>query len=177
MQRNTYEEQKKRGQKRKLEVVLSLGGCCSKCGYDKNLAAFDFHHKDPKTKSFGIDARKFANTSISKLKEELDKCVLLCANCHREEHHPNLDKENYSEILQYEKSTLSTTYGKTCPVCNKVFKTVTGKTYCSKTCRESLKNYPSKELLYRVYAQTKSWEKVAQHFGITRKITQNIRKK
>lgn len=70
----------------KQQCVDYLGGKCSKCGYNKCLAALDFHHVDPSTKD-----KDYVNSRMSfdKLKIELDKCVLLCANCHREEHHLN----------------------------------------------------------------------------------------
>jgi hypothetical protein len=61
------------------------GGKCEKCGYDKCMAAFDFHHKDPTQKEIGIARARFTSFN-DKIKEELDKCMLLCANCHREEH-------------------------------------------------------------------------------------------
>lgn len=61
------------------------GGKCEKCGYDKCQAALDFHHKNPTEKDFCISNR---NISLhwEEIKKELDKCSLLCANCHREEH-------------------------------------------------------------------------------------------
>ena len=73
---NRLKETKRRG-------VEYLGGCCKKCGYDKYLGALQFHHRDPSQK----DPSLF-NTwlSFDKLKEELDKCDLLCANCHAETH-------------------------------------------------------------------------------------------
>lgn len=61
------------------------GGCCQVCGYNKCLAALDFHHLDPTEKDFTV-ARKKLNIKDDKMRAELDKCVLLCANCHREEH-------------------------------------------------------------------------------------------
>ena len=87
---NSYENQKKRGIERKIYFINTLGGCCSKCGYNKNLAALEFHHIDPESKEFQIDIRRLSNTSMDKLQEEIHKCILLCANCHREEHNPNL---------------------------------------------------------------------------------------
>lgn len=61
------------------------GGKCENCGYDKCISALDFHHKIPTEKDFCISNR---NISLhwKNIKEELDKCSLLCANCHREEH-------------------------------------------------------------------------------------------
>jgi hypothetical protein len=68
--------------KRKAEAVEYKGGRCVRCGYQGNSAVFDFHHLDRKRKSFEIGTCK--NRSFAKLKDELDKCVLLCSNCHRE---------------------------------------------------------------------------------------------
>ena len=61
------------------------GGKCSLCGYDRCQEALDFHHKDPSKKSFGLSARGLTR-SWDKIKEEIDKCILICANCHREIH-------------------------------------------------------------------------------------------
>ena len=97
---NDYQQQKLRGLKRKYEAVQMNGGKCMRCGYNKNLAALDFHHRDPNTKKFQIDIRAFSNTNLDTLREELDKCDLLCANCHREEHNPSLDINNISSKLE-----------------------------------------------------------------------------
>lgn len=75
----------KRRRKLKQLAVDYLGGSCQLCGYSKTLAALDFHHKDPTQKDFGIAARG-ATRSFEKIKIELDKCLLVCANCHREIH-------------------------------------------------------------------------------------------
>lgn len=67
-----------------------LGGACALCGYSRCLDALDFHHRDPKEKGFQISG--MFNRSFKKLRPELDKCVLVCANCHREIHaglHPD----------------------------------------------------------------------------------------
>lgn len=68
-------------------MIKLLGGCCSKCGYNKNYTALEFHHI--KDKSFGLDSRKISNTSMDKLLNELKKCILLCSNCHKEHHYPD----------------------------------------------------------------------------------------
>lgn len=54
---------------------------CKICGYNKWPEALDFDHKDPKTKLFWI-ARNI-DASWAKLQAEIDKCIILCANCHR----------------------------------------------------------------------------------------------
>ena len=68
----------------KLECVNYLGGKCEKCNYSTSQCAMDFHHRDPGEKDFKISKhlKKFGDSH----KKELDKCMLLCSNCHRETH-------------------------------------------------------------------------------------------
>jgi predicted HNH restriction endonuclease len=73
-----------RQRERKQEAINYKGGKCQLCGYDKYKGALEFHHIDPTKKDFALSAGRL--TSLEKLKPELDKCVLLCANCHREVH-------------------------------------------------------------------------------------------
>ncbi len=75
----------KRRQKIKLLAVEYKGGKCEKCFYKKSIAALQFHHLDPAKKDFGI-SQKGATRSWEKVKLELDKCILVCANCHAEIH-------------------------------------------------------------------------------------------
>lgn len=67
------------------KAVEYLGGKCSICGYNKCMASLDFHHKDPSKKNFGL-SRQGATRTWEKMKAELDKCILLCSNCHGEIH-------------------------------------------------------------------------------------------
>ena len=71
----------KRRQQIKVRAVEYLGGKCSKCGYNSCMAALEFHHIDPEKKDFGICGY---SRSWEHLKEELDKCIILCSNCHKE---------------------------------------------------------------------------------------------
>ena len=64
------------------QYKLELG--CSKCGYNKCVGALCFHHTDPKNKEFMISKATNASISKEKFEVELDKCILLCANCHAE---------------------------------------------------------------------------------------------
>ncbi len=73
----------KRRHKLKDMAIEYKGGKCEKCGYDKCKTALDFHHLDPTEKEFTISS---ANRSWESIKEELDKCIIVCANCHREIH-------------------------------------------------------------------------------------------
>ena len=73
-------------QKRNKELAVAYkGGCCFKCGYSKYIGALQFHHLDPTKKD--KNWKRFKNRKFdSKFKLELDKCELLCANCHAEIH-------------------------------------------------------------------------------------------
>lgn len=84
MKCNTEAVQRRRD-KLKLLAVEYKGGCCQHCGYDKYIGALEFHHLDPSQKDFSISGSGYTR-SFEKMKPELDKCILLCANCHREEH-------------------------------------------------------------------------------------------
>lgn len=67
--------------------------------------------------------------------------------------------------------------GGKCELCGKRFPKSKGKIYCSKECRDADKHYPSLEEVNEQYEILKNWEKVAQHFGLTRRVIQGIRKK
>jgi hypothetical protein len=90
----SYESQKSRGLARKLELVKSAGGRCSICGYDNNLAALAFHHTDSESKDFKLDMRSLSNRGLESVLAELDKCILVCHNCHAELHNPHLNLDN-----------------------------------------------------------------------------------
>lgn len=69
----------------KAKAVEYLGGKCLMCGYARCIDALEFHHRDPEAKDFAISSKGIYR-SFDRVKVELDKCDLLCANCHREVH-------------------------------------------------------------------------------------------
>ena len=75
----------KRRRKIRLMVIQHAGGKCIRCGYDKYPEVLEFHQKDPSQKKFGIGQRGLTR-SWKRTREEIEKCNLLCANCHRETH-------------------------------------------------------------------------------------------
>lgn len=101
-QQNTYHSQTIRSYKRKMELIELSGGGCQRCGYNKNIAALHFHHRDANEKLFPLDARKLSNTKWDIILFEHSKCDLLCGNCHSEEHHPEMLLENVKKILNKE---------------------------------------------------------------------------
>lgn len=86
----SYSAQKKRGISRKLELIKDHGGKCRVCGYQKNLAALTFHHEDD-SKQFKLDMRSLSNRKLDRVLAEVNKCSLLCQNCHAELHNEHLD--------------------------------------------------------------------------------------
>lgn len=69
----------------KIKAVAFLGGECVRCGYSKCVEALEFHHRDPTQKDFSL-SYKGLYRRFDVAKQELEKCDLLCANCHREVH-------------------------------------------------------------------------------------------
>jgi len=75
-----------RRRKKLRQLALEYkGNRCSVCGYNKCLKALEFHHLDSNIKDFGISAKGYTRSWMV-IKQELAKCILLCANCHRETH-------------------------------------------------------------------------------------------
>lgn len=70
----------------KLWGLEYKGKKCNICGYDKCIAALEFHHLEEKTKEFELSSHE-SSTNWEDIKKELDKCIVVCANCHREIHY------------------------------------------------------------------------------------------
>jgi hypothetical protein len=71
---------------------------CSKCGF-QHPAVIDFHHKDPKQKDFTIGSELYNGKSVEEIKKEIDKCDILCANCHRILHWEENEKK-FQDLLK-----------------------------------------------------------------------------
>lgn len=82
--------------RRRQEAIAYLGGCCASCSATGKL---EFDHVVPKDKGFEINLNMRA--AFGKLKAELDKCQLLCKNCHRRKHRSSpLTREMVGAIRQ-----------------------------------------------------------------------------
>ena len=75
----------KRRRKIKTMAIEYKGGKCNICGYHKCQGALDFHHLDEKSKKFDLSTKGLTRSWV-RTKDEVDKCMLVCANCHREIH-------------------------------------------------------------------------------------------
>ena len=69
-------------ERRKLIDEIKLKTGCIKCGYKEHPVALDFDHIDPAAKEFTIGTA-YTSVSSKRLYKEIDKCQVLCANCHR----------------------------------------------------------------------------------------------
>jgi hypothetical protein len=69
---------------KKERAVAYKGGKCERCGYNKCIAAMDFHHINPDEKAYTIKNLMVRKWEL--IQTEIDKCILLCSNCHREQH-------------------------------------------------------------------------------------------
>ena len=83
----------KRREATKQILIDYKGGKCEICGYNKCNAALEFHHKEPNEKDFGLAYKGYTH-SLEACKKEVDKCILVCSNCHREIHSGLIDINN-----------------------------------------------------------------------------------
>jgi hypothetical protein len=148
----------------KIRLIEYKGGKCSVCGYDKPIpSAYDFHHLDPIEKDFNISAKSL---SFDRLKEEVDKCVLLCKNCHAEIHF-EMSQEKRQERLKIQRTRFE---NKICQVCSVSFKPDKLKRkYCSQECASLAKRRverPTKEQL-AMEIKTESMLSLGRKYGVS----------
>jgi hypothetical protein len=166
-----YKFQKIRWKDRKRKAVELFGGKCCICGYNKNLAALEFHHKDPSIKEFSWNKLRLRNWES--VIGELKKCILVCSNCHKEIHSPGQsiivseNNDNNSLNHNYLKLEDLKPTGK-CPSC---YKDTYGTKYCSVGCANFASRRvkrPSKEQLEDML-KTMSMVKIGKQYGVSDK--------
>ena len=141
----------------KLKAIEYKGGSCQKCGYNKSPAALVFHHRDTTEKDFNIGSRVIKWES---LKPELDKCDLLCQNCHHELHEKlfierSIDLYSSIRVVIPERRGGPDLVEVSCDVCGTRFQRIRSQlrfehTFCSLDCRNTFQekvSWPDKELL------------------------------
>jgi hypothetical protein len=120
----------RRRYKLKIMAVEYKGGKCSSCGYNKCISALDFHHLYDKKFSISMNGKI---CSWETLRVELDKCILLCANCHRELHHSTFI-ENKERLLKESKEKVVKDIN--CKNCNSLFRQKRKEQmYCTRKCQ------------------------------------------
>lgn len=157
---------------RKLDAVNLLGGKCSNCGYNQNLAALDFHHVDPTTKD--SNWHSFCKYPWAKIVNELSKCILLCRNCHAELHNPNQSISVLETIETDSNATLNRNAYKVVihtGICQRegCQVPVYGTKFCSKECsgfsQRKVARPSKKDLILQL--QSDSMVKIGKRYGVS----------
>ena len=168
----SYENVKNSRQRLKSRAVYAMGGKCQCCGYNKCLSALEFHHLNENEKEFSISTN--SNRSWALVSQELPKCALLCANCHREVHagliNGNLLKSPFSKKLAEEVANtikeLKTKQVKDCEKCGKIID------YGAKLCKQCFDferrrvERPSREEL-KSLIRNFAFTVIAKDYGVT----------
>lgn len=114
--------------RKKEKAILLLGGKCKECGYNKCMGALDFHHTGQKEINI---SEALTQWNWNRLEKELSKCILLCANCHREHHYRKVD--DYKLVR-----SLRPLLKKECAFCGKeIITKIPTKKYCGTKCQYS----------------------------------------
>ncbi len=146
--RREYLKWRKTEQRREIKrkAVEYKGGCCSICSYNKSIAGLIFHHLDPSKKTFAIAASGISH-SWKSVKKEIEKCILICANCHAEIHEQENKKNAEEKLIEIRKLVpeRSKEHGsiiKNCFNCNKEIKVfnsiIVERNFCSRACRDKV---------------------------------------
>jgi hypothetical protein len=154
-----------RSQRRKKQHAVDVfGGKCCICGYNKCIEALDFHHLN-KAEKEESPSKIILRWSFEKAKIELDKCILVCANCHREIHAAEKEKKPI-DLQKFYKPWLK----KTCECCSKEFETkLENQKFCSISCNalsQRKVTRPTKEVLKELM-ETTSWTQLGRMFKVS----------
>lgn len=85
---------------------MLAGGACQICGYDKNISSLAFHHVHEK--GARLNGHYLINMSIAEAEQEVDRCILVCHNCHNEIHNPELRMDNIKRMAHFIREKLLT---------------------------------------------------------------------
>jgi ribosomal protein L35 len=163
----------------KLKAIEYKGGVCSRCSYSSCVEAMEFHHLNPSEKDFGI-GKIGTKKSWSSLVKELDKCILVCANCHRELHAeimsgPKYELKHEPRLNQVERAKLPRTIKKQCNFCNIEYSDTPSemedRMFCSSVCHNLSRRKvarPTSEELNKLLWET-STRQIAKRYGVSDK--------
>ena len=147
--------------RKKIFAVEQFGGKCQICGYNKCINALEFHHIDKKTKEES-PSYIIMRWSWEKARKELEKCILVCSNCHQEIHYKTIDISLQNFVMPWVEVEC-----KTCK--NKFFTKQENQLFCSNSCRGFLDRklkWPTKEELKKLIDDGVSWTKISKIFGV-----------
>lgn len=168
--------------RRKANLIKAMGGKCCLCGYNKVQDALEFHHIDPSVKKYGIAERGTCHNLDEDI-EEIRKCVLVCANCHREIHanlysieelkdHQYIDEQFIKELKENKGFTENHVKKEKITSCLRCGKKISGNgdtglcPECSKLERRIVKTRPSR-LELKEMIRTTPFTKIGEKYGVT----------
>ncbi len=154
-------------------LIKNLGGYCCCCGYDRCNGALEFHHIDPKDKKFTFGS--MVSKSLQAITEEIQKCVLVCSNCHKEVHDGliilpiNAPRLSENFVLEGWKKYTVSKYSNYdfCSICGD--RKLKKRKYCSLECSgisQRKVDRPDKEQLQRLI-DSNTWTKMGEMYGVS----------
>lgn len=159
--------------RRKENLIKVCGSSCNLCGYNKCNSALEFHHINPEEKSYGISSNGNCHNLEQDL-NEISKCILVCANCHREIHDGLYSKNELikrqifkqdvvDKLLQDKEKKIYY-----CSNCNaEITKNQSGLCYdCFLKLRWKERKYPNREEL-KILIRTTPFTQIGRQYGIT----------
>lgn len=168
----SYNNVKNSRAKLKERIVYVMGSKCVVCGYNKCQTALELHHLIPEEKDFSLSSN--TNRSWEAVRKEIKKCVLVCANCHREIHANIIDNNSLKTSFNEEKAkeiddivqqvkTKKISYCKYCGV--EVYR---GNECCPKCCaiNSRVVERPDRDIL-KAMIRTTPFTKIAEQFGVS----------
>lgn len=173
-----YNDVKNSRQRLKERLLYVMGNKCQICGYDKCKHALEMHHINPDEKSFSIGQN--TNLATEKVLNEAKKCILVCANCHREIEYglceaeliSGFDEEKAREVLENLKRVKEgeEKQEKFCSVCGVPITEYSTTGMCSPCVNKSrrIAERPSREELKQLI-RTIPFAQIARNFGVSDK--------
>ena len=161
--------------RRKINLIKVCGDQCNICGYNKTVSALEFHHIIPQNKKYGVSSGTCHQLEDDLI--EIQKCILVCANCHREIHEglysedflleKKIFKKEIAEQLIKERDDLKKVTHYYCKTCGKEI--TRGANYCSNCVKETqriVKNRPSRDELKHLI-RTIPFTKIGEMYNVT----------
>lgn len=159
-------------QRTKKKLVDYKGGCCNICGYNKSIFALEFHHVDPTEKDFNIAGKSY---SFERLVEEVDKCILVCSNCHSEIHNGLYDYNELSKLLLNEnKLNIKSDIKYVCECGEKISVGALNCTKCALSKRRKVERPPYEQLLKDI--EETNYCAVGRKYGVSDNTIRNWKK-
>jgi len=158
-----YKQLKEFRNKRKNLLIAAFGGKCQVCAYNKARTALEFHHINPNEKEFGFSTTKNSYNQ-AQIIAEAKKCVMVCANCHREIHDGLLEcpKSSFDENIFLDQGQKIVDFA-SCKRCGKETK---NKNFCSYSCAASKITWDEEKLL-ELYDAGTSLLQISKLFNVS----------